>query len=145
MTAYQVGQIFGAFIGALVLVSIAYYLIKRRRVPFRSVLSHKGVIVASLMGAVISLTAQGFPSAPNDSGRALSDDEMVSFYAGCVEPSKARLSEAAAKQHCACIITEIQNTYTQNEFRESSAEANRTGVVSSKMIAIVRKCEVAPP
>ena len=145
MTAYQVGQIFGAFLAALLIVSVVFYVFKRRSISFRSVLTHKVVIVASLLGAVLNVFVRGLPAEPGEPVRAMTNDEMISFYAGCVDKGKARLDETAAKQHCACVISEIQNTFTSRQFRKLTEEIARTGEVNQGMVAIVRKCEVAPP
>jgi hypothetical protein len=141
VNAYQLGRIFGAFIGPLLLFSLAYYLWKARSLPFRSALLNPWVLGISFAIAATQLAVRGLPAEPSEPQLALSNDEMVSAYAGCVDTAKTRMTEPQAKETCACIITAIQNTFSRENYTMLNSGIVKTGVVPPEIGAIAGSCE----
>jgi hypothetical protein len=141
VNAYQLGQVFGAIICPLLLIGFAYYLIKGRSVPFRSALFNPWVVGLSFVVAATNLTVRSSPASPTEPELALSKDEMVSFYAGCLDKTKARMDERKAKETCACIISGIQSTLSRETYATLNSTMEKTGVVPPEIGAIAGRCE----
>ena len=113
MTAYVLGRLFGFLGSSLLLVAGAFWLIKRGQFSFREAVLKPGVVVTSLALALVSAIAQLAPA-----GGVMPDAEKVSFNSGCIESALARMDRKAAGETCACMITEIESTFTRDQYKK---------------------------
>ncbi len=154
MSAFELGRLIGTFVGPVLLIGALVYVMRGGKVSFADGVRHPLVLAlivltiaanaipnpASVQGDVSSSTQ---PATLPHAGptRVFTDGERVSFYSGCIESSAARMDRDAAGKACACVITEIESTFTPEQFKSVSASMEKTGVASAEIGALVAKCE----
>ena len=138
MTAYQLGRVFGVLGSSLLLVATVFWLFKRRRVSFRDAVLHPGVVLASLALAAVNFTVG---LAPAD--RVFPEGERIGFYNGCIDSAVARMDRAAAGASCSCMVTEIEHSFTRDQYKSLTASMEKTGAAPPEFGAIAAKCEPA--
>lgn len=136
MTAFQLGEVFGALIGPLLLIGTALYLFKQGSVSYRDALLNRWVIAATLALAFVNFAVRFAPPAS-----VFAAGERAGVYTGCIESALARMDRKAAGETCTCMITEIENTFTHDQYKNSSASMQKTGIAPPEFGAIAAKCE----
>jgi hypothetical protein len=101
MNAYQIGYLFGTlatpFLYMLIIGTI-YYLIKKRRIPFRQAVINRWVIIASLVLFFLGLLSRTGLNLKQESSHVYSERVVTEFTAGCVETAKERVDSKIAEQ-----------------------------------------------
>jgi hypothetical protein len=139
MTAYQLGTVFGAFIGPLLVFGTLLYMINRGKLSFYEAVQNRWVVGFTVLTVLANLV--GIPApAPQVFN---SDSERVTFNTGCVESALTRMDRKAAGTACACVIKEIEKALTRENFVAMMSTAAKTGVATPAMDAIAAKCEPA--
>lgn len=141
MTAYQLGTLFGTFVGPLLVFGALLYMIKRRKLPFYEVLQSPWVVGFSVLTVLANMV--GGPAPAPALPVFISDRERVTFNTGCMESALLRMDRTAAGAACACVINEIEKTLTREIFVKMMSAAAKTGVATPTMDAIAAKCEPA--
>ncbi len=154
MSAFELGRLIGNFVGPVLLIGALVYVMRGGKVSFTEGVRHPLVLSLivltiaanaipnpnSVQGDVSSSTQP--PALPNaGSKRVFSDGARVSFYNGCIDSTEARMDRDAAGKACACVITEIENTFSPEQFKSVSASMEKTGVASAEIGALIAKCE----
>jgi len=148
MTSYQLGALVGrtlvVFFFFLLILGGISYLLQRRRRPFRQALLRWWVITLSacFSGVVVLLSVLSLlgTSLQQDASHVYPEEAVSGFTESCVASSTSQLGSAAAERLCTCAITEIQQVYTYGEFKQFSADLQRTGALSAGITDIFTRC-----
>jgi hypothetical protein len=141
MTGYQIGTVFGAFVGPLLVFGALLFVIKRGKLTFYEAVQNRWVVGFTVL-TVLANMANGFSPAPKP--RVFnSDNELATFRTGCIEGGLPRMDRTKADTACACIVSQIESTLTRENFMMMMSTAAKTGVASPEMEAIAAKCEPA--
>jgi hypothetical protein len=141
MTAHQLGTVFGAFVGPLLVFGALLCMIKRGKMSFYEAVQNRWVVGFTVLTILANL-ANGL--APAAGLRVFnSDSELATFKTGCMESALTRMDRNTAGTACACVISEIESTLTRENFVGLMSTAAKTGVAAPAMEAIAAKCEPA--
>ena len=144
MTAYQIGYLCGILITPFVYILVIgtiYYLIKKRRIPFRQAVFNRPVIASSLILFLVSLGSSANSSLQQESSHVYPDIAVKSFTANCVDSAKAKINSVVAEKICSCSIRELEKVYTYSEFKQLDAKIQKGAVSTpSKFVEIITAC-----
>lgn len=143
MTSYQLGYLLGTlatpFFYMFVIGGI-YYLIKKRRIPFRQALSNRWVIASSLILFFLNLVSSAGSYLQQEASHDYPKETIRNFTAGCVDRVKARGDNAFAQQVCSCLVVEVQKAYTYGEFKKLTAQMEKSQTLPSGFQSLVTSC-----
>jgi hypothetical protein len=139
MTAYQLGTLFGTFIGPLLVFGTLLYMINRGKLSFYDAVQNRWVVGFTVLTVLANLVGVPAP-APRVFN---SDNERATFTTGCIESALTRMDRGAAGTACACVVKEIERALTRENFVVMMSAAAKTGVATPAMDAISAKCEPA--
>ena len=137
MTAYQLGNVFGSFIGPFLVLAAVLYLVKRGRLSFYEAVQNRWVIGFSVLTVVANMAIGFAPRQRVFTG----EGERTAFISSCIESALSRMDRTAAGTACACVIDEIENTITRANFTAMNSAMAKTGVPAPEIEAIAGRCE----
>jgi cytochrome P450 len=144
MTVYQLGVVFGWFVGPLLIFGTLFWLIKRGRLTVLDAVQNRWVLGLTVLTVVANAMVNGLPSHGAGRGSVFKDDaERLTFYRGCIKGAVSRMEQSAAERACACVADEVKVKLTREQFVTMNRVMSKGGDASPEMVAIANRCD--PP